>query len=147
MDNDNRVTVTVTDQNGKPKQDINVIVIGMSDFIEKGSTNVDGKITLPDGNSGYTDKNGRVNVNEYIVLVSDETKNVSGALVTYNEDSTLTVELPEESIIDYDNRITVTVLQKDGTVVKDMSVTVTDLAHRAIHNDASLTEYKAEKAA
>ena len=134
MDNDNRVTVTVTDQNGKPKQDINVIVIGMSDFIEKGSTDVDGKITLPDGNSGYTDKNGRVNVNEYIVLVSDETKNVSGALVTYNEDSTLTVELPEESIIDYDNRITVTVLQKDGTVVKDMSVTVTDKA------DASRTE-------
>lgn len=102
MDNDNRVTVTVTDQNGKPKQDINVIVIGMSDFIEKGSTDVDGKITLPDGNSGYTDKNGRVNVNEYIVLVSDETKNVSGALVTYNEDSTLTVELPEESIIVYE---------------------------------------------
>lgn len=134
MDNDNRVTVTVADQNGKPQKDINVIVIGMSDFIEKGSTDVDGKITLPDGNSGYTDKNGRVNVNEYIVLVSDEIQNISGALVTYNEDSTLTVELPEESIINYDNRVTVTVLKKDGTVVKGISVTVTD------KTDASRTE-------
>ncbi len=126
MDNDNRITVTVTDQNGNAQPNINVIVIGMSDFIEKGTTDIDGKVTLPDGNIGYTDQNGRVSVGDFIVLVSDESKNIAGALVTYNEDNTISVELPEGSVIDYDNRVTVTVLKKDGTVVKDMSVTVKD---------------------
>ncbi len=100
MDNDNRITVTVTDQNGNAQPNINVIVIGMSDFIEKGTTDIDGKVTLPDGNIGYTDQNGRVSVGDFIVLVSDESKNIAGALVTYNEDNTILVELPEGSVID-----------------------------------------------
>ncbi len=33
MNSDNRVTVTVKDQNGEAKENVNVIVIGDSDYI------------------------------------------------------------------------------------------------------------------
>lgn len=46
------ITVTVTDQNGKPQPSITVIALGEADFIEKGVTNSKGKIILPANNSG-----------------------------------------------------------------------------------------------
>lgn len=58
MNSDNRVTVTVKDQNGEAKENVNVIVIGDSDYIEKGVTNANGRATLPNKNQAYTDKNG-----------------------------------------------------------------------------------------
>lgn len=50
------------------------------------------------------------------------------ALVTLNENNSFTVLLPAENLIDYANRITVTILDKDGGTVKDMNVTVKDVA-------------------
>lgn len=120
--------ITVTDQNGQPQKDINVIVIGDKDYIEKGVTDLYGKVTVPPVNSGYTDKDGKVSVQDYYVFVADESKNIENALVTLNEDNSFTVLLPAESLIDYANRITVTVLDKDGGAVKDMNVTIKDVA-------------------
>lgn len=87
-----------------------------------------GKLTVPPVNSGYTDKDGKVSVQGYYVFVNDENKNIESALVTLNEDNSFTVLLPAESLIDYANRITVTILDKDGGTVKDMNVTVKDVA-------------------
>ncbi len=40
------------------------------------------------------------------------------------------MKLPAENMIDYANRITVTVLDKDGAPLKDISVTVSDAAEK-----------------
>lgn len=58
------VIITVTDQNGKPQTDITVIALGSADYIEKGKTDIYGKVTLPIANDGYTDDDGKVNVQQ-----------------------------------------------------------------------------------
>ncbi len=127
MDTDNRVTVTVSDSDGKRQENINVIVIGQSDYIEKGITNANGQVTLPAKNQAFTDKNGIANVGSYIVSVEDETEPVYKALVTL-EDGNILVCLPDGKEIDYHNRTTVTVKTSDGKAVSDMSVNVYDNA-------------------
>lgn len=124
---DNRITVTVKDQNGAAQENINVIVIGDADYIEKGVTNANGQVTLPTKNQSYTDKNGIANVNGYIVLVEDETEPIYTALVTVENDSVL-VCLPDGKIIDYHNRTSVTVRTSDGEAVEGISVNVYDNA-------------------
>ena len=99
MNSDNRVTVTVKDQNGEAKENVNVIVIGDSDYIEKGVTNANGQATLPNTNQAYTDKNGTAKVNGYIVLVEDETEPVYMALVTVDDNGVM-VCLPDGQKID-----------------------------------------------
>lgn len=125
-------TVTVTDQNGKPQKDITVIVIGDKDYIEKGVTDVYGKVTLPPVNSGYTDDAGMVDVRGFNVIVNDEHKFIENALVTLNEDETLSIVLPSESLIDYSNRITVTVLSENGKYIKDLKITVSDVTEKYV---------------
>lgn len=129
---DSPAIITVTDQNGEPQKGVNVIVIGDKDYIEKGVTDMYGKVTVPSVSSGYTDNDGKVSVQEYYVVVSDESKQIPNAFVTLNEDSTISVKLPAESLIDYANRITVTVLDKNGNPVKDISVTVSDIAEKTM---------------
>lgn len=124
---DNRITVTVKDQNGAVQENVNVIVIGDADYIEKGITNANGQVTLPTKNQAYTDKNGIANVNGYIVLVEDETEPIYTALVTVENDSVL-VCLPDGKIIDYHNRKSVTVQTSDGEAVEGISVNVYDNA-------------------
>ncbi|HBL81415.1 MAG TPA: hypothetical protein DD391_02250 [Clostridiales bacterium] len=125
---DSPAIIHITDQNGEPQKGVTVIVIADKDYIEKGVTDMYGKLTVPPVNSGYTDKDGKVSVQGYYVFVNDENKNIESALVTLNEDNSFTVLLPAESLIDYANRITVTILDKDGGTVKDMNVTVKDVA-------------------
>ena len=124
---DNRITVTVKDQNGEVQENINVIVIGDADYIEKGVTNANGQVTLPTKNQAYTDKNGTANVNGYIVLVEDETEPIYMALVTVDDNGVM-VCLPDGKKIDYHNRTTVTVMKSDGEAVEGMSVNVYDNA-------------------
>ena len=121
------VIVTITDHNGKAQADVTVIALGDADFIEKGKTDIYGKITLPTSADGYTDEEGHVNVNELNVLVNDELGAIADAYVKYNDDNTITVTLPEEKTITYANRITVTVTDSIGGAVKDKSVTVNDI--------------------
>ena len=121
------VIVTITDHNGEAQADVTVIALGDADFIEKGKTDIYGKITLPTSADGYTDEEGHVNVNELNVLVNDELGAIVDAYVKYNDDNTITVRLPEEKTITYANRITVTVTDSIGGAVKDKSVTVNDI--------------------
>ena len=129
---DSPAIITVTDQNGNPQKGVSVIVIADKDYIEKGTTDMYGKLTVPPVNSGLTDKDGKVNLQSYYVFVNDEKGYIENALVTLNEDNSFTVKLPAENMIDYANRITVTVLDKDGTPLKDISVTVSDAAEKSI---------------
>ena len=124
---DSPAIITITNQNGEPQKDVSVIVIADKDYIEKGLTDRYGKLTVPPVNSGYTDKDGKVNVNGFNVIVNDETKQIENAFVTLNDDNTISVLLPTENLIDYSNRICVTVLDKDGAAVKDMTVKVIDV--------------------
>lgn len=54
---ENPVIVTITDHNGNPQSDVTVIALGDADFIEKGKTDIYGKLTLPTASDGYTDEN------------------------------------------------------------------------------------------
>lgn len=125
---ENPVIVTITDHDGNAQADVTVIALGDADFIEKGKTDIYGKITLPTASDGYTDEDGKVNVDELNVIVNDEIGVIPGAYVQHNEDGSITVTLPEEKTISYANRITVTVLDSIGTAVKEKSVTVKDIA-------------------
>ena len=67
---------------------------------------------------------------------------IENALVTLNEDNSFSVKLPAENMIDYANRITVTVLDKDGAPLKDISVTVSDAAE---NSESGITNADGEK--
>lgn len=123
MDATNRITVTVKDADGNAQQNVNVIVIGDNDYIEKGATNANGQITVPTKNQAYTDKKGVANVDGYIVNVADETEPIYNALVTVTDDC-ITVELPDGKTITPDNRIIVGVAGTDGKGVNGVDVTV-----------------------
>ena len=125
------VIITVTDHNGTAQKDVTIIAIGMGDYIEKGTTDMYGKVTLPITDEGYTDNDGKVNVEEINVIVNDETELIPDAFVKHNEDGSINITLPENKGISYDNRITVTVLDSMGNPVKDRSVTVSDNAEKS----------------
>lgn len=59
---DSPAIITVTNPSGEPQKGVNVIVIGDKDYIEKGVTDMYGKVTVPPVNSGYTDNDGKVSV-------------------------------------------------------------------------------------
>ena len=125
---ENPVIVTITDHEGNPQIDITVIAMGDADFVEKGKTDYNGKIILPTAADGYTDENGKVNVDELNVIVNDELGVIPNAYVKHNEDGSISVTLLDEKTISYANRITVTVLDSVGKPVSEKSVTVTDIA-------------------
>ena len=133
FDADNRITITVVTEKGEPVTKLRVQLIGDGDFVENGYTNVNGQITLPMSNTDITDGNGNGEVGEidgdkiydYIVTVSDENGFIENALITLvTDDSAVLVCLPEGSVIDYYNRITVKVVKSDGTAVEGWKVTV-----------------------
>lgn len=140
---ENPVIITVTDQNGNAQTGVTVIALGDADYIEKGVTDLYGQVTVPPVNAGYTNSDGRVTVQGYNVTVTNETGNIAGALVmlttTQNapdendavtESENISVQLPENiKVDDYDNRVTVTVLNKaDNAPVSGMPITITEAA-------------------
>ena len=124
------VIIIVTDQNGVAQKDITIIAIGNDDYIEKGKTDIYGRVTLPITDKGYTDDNGKVNVEQLNVIVNDEAELIPNAYVVHDEDGTISVTLPDDKSITYDNRITVTVLDSMGKAVENISVTVSDKAEK-----------------
>lgn len=122
------VIITVTDQNGNAQADVTVIALGDADYMEKGVTDMYGKVTLPITNEGYTDENGKVNVNGINVIVNDELGFIQNAYVVHNENGSIAVTLPEDKAISHANRITVTVLDSVGNPIAENPVTVTDIA-------------------
>ena len=125
------VIITVTDQNGSAQTGITVIALGDADYMEKGVTDIYGKLTLPTASDGYTDENGKVNVDNIYVVVNDETGLIANAYVVHNEDGTISVTLPEGKVISHANRVTVTVLDSLGKGIQDVNVTVADNAENA----------------
>ena len=91
-----------------------------------------GKITLPTAKDGFTDDTGKVRIDGMYVFVNDESGAIENAFVKLNDDSTISVTLPDETSIDYANRITVTVTDKDGNPLKDISVTVSDTMEKSL---------------
>ena len=126
------VIITVTDQHGQPQQGVTVITLGDADYIEKGVTDMFGKITLPTAKDGFTDDTGKVRIDGMYVFVNDENGVISNAFVKLNDDDTVSVALPDGTNIDYANRITVTVTDKDGNPLKDISVTVSDTVENSL---------------
>lgn len=133
FNNDNRITVTVVTEKGEPVSGLRVQLIGDSDFVENGYTNIKGQITLPMSNTDITDDKGNGEVGEiigdkiydYIVTVSDETGLIRDALITLiADDNSVLVCLPTDKVIDYFNRTTVKVVCSDGTPVEDWKVSV-----------------------
>ena len=126
------VIITVTDQHGQPQQGITVITLGDADYIEKGVTDMFGKITLPTAKDGFTDDTSKVRIDGMYVFVNDENGAIENAFVKLNDDSTISVTLPDGTSIDYANRITVTVTDKDGNPLKDIFVTVSDTEENSL---------------
>ena len=126
------VIITVTDQHGQSQQGVTVITLGDADYIEKGVTDMFGKITLPTAKDGFTDDTGKVRIDGMYVFVNDENGAIENAFVKLNEDDTISVTLPDGTNIDYANRITVTVTDKDGNPQKDISVTVSDKTEKSL---------------
>ncbi len=126
------VIITVTNQHGQPQHGVTVITLGDADYIEKGVTDMFGKITLPTAKDGFTDDTGKVRIDGMYVFVNDENGAIENAFVKLNDDSTISVTLPDETSIDYANRITVTVTDKDGNPLKDISVTVSDTVENSL---------------
>ena len=91
-----------------------------------------GKITLPTARDGFTDDTGKVRIDGMYVFVNDENGAISNAFVKLNDDDTVSVTLPDGTNIDYANRITVTVTDKDGNPLKDISVTVSDKTEKSL---------------
>lgn len=76
-----------------------------------------------------TDTNGEAVVGGYLVIVTDtDTKNpVANATVALNENGTISVELPNNRLLDYADQTTVTVLLVDDKKpVEGMDIAVTD---------------------
>ena len=133
FDKDNRITVTVVTEKGNPVQGLRIQLIGGGDYIESGYTNIRGQVTLPVSNTDVTDENGNANVGDtdgdriydYIVVVSNADGFIKDALITLlTDDNSVLVCLPEGTVIDYYNRISIKVMKTDGTPVQDWKVTV-----------------------
>ena len=133
FDKDNRITVTVVTEKGEPVKKLRVQLIGDSDYVENGYTNIKGQVTLPMSNTDITDDNGNGEIGDtdgnkiydYIVTVSDEQGFIKNALITLvTKDEAILVCLPEGKVIDYFNRITVKLIRADGTPVEGWKVSV-----------------------
>ncbi len=127
---ENPIIITVSDHNGNAQKNVTVIALGDADFIEKGITDIYGKITLPAASEGFTDADGKVNVDNINVIVSDELAVIPNAYVVHNEDGSITITLPEGKSISYANRTTVAVLDSMGKPIVNTTVIIKDLAEK-----------------
>ncbi len=138
LDENNRVTVTVTDHQKTPQNSKNVIVKGAGQTLQ-GQTNKDGKLTVPAFDSAYTDETGTALLGQYTVIVTDKmSQPVVKALVTLinrNDRDAFTVLLPDGRLLDANDQTTVTVLLMDGTPSPSVNIQVTD------HNGNRASKY------
>ncbi len=129
---ENKVNIRVINENdGSPVKGITVTVTDINGGTASDITNSAGIAIVPVSDTDITDANGNAQVkdengNMYNVNVATETKgNIEGAEVKI-ADGKITVTLPDGTVIDYADRTTVTVADKDNAPVKDMSVNVKD---------------------
>lgn len=145
LDANHRVTVTVTDQEQAPQNNVTVIVKNDLGSKEQGQTNKDGKLTVPSTLSAYTDDTGTAVVGQYTVIVTDSEKApVVKALVTLIEGGddakdAFTVLLPDGRLLDANDKTTVTILLPTAKPATGLHVTVLDAMenHAAKDTDSS----------
>ena len=138
LDFADRTTVTVFNtENQTAATDLNIFVADDNGNNATGVTDENGQFIAPDQKSSTGDDNGTIGKEDgdskftYVVRVTDKLNIVIPNCETYiGESNNIVVKLPAENMIDYANRITVTVLDKDGAPLKDISVTVSDAAEK-----------------
>lgn len=132
MDEHNRITVTVTNHERVPQQDVTVIVRSDLGGTAQGKTNKDGKLTVPAVESADTDETGTAVVGQYTVIVTNrEEIPIQGARVTLlpgaeESEDAFTVRLPNGRLLDGNDQTVVTVLLPDTTPAKGRNVEVSD---------------------
>ncbi len=125
------VIVTVTDQNGAAQKNVTIIALGDNDYIEKGKTDIYGRVTLPMVSEGFTNNQGHVTVDNINIIVNDEIGLIPDAFVKHSEDGTVLVVLPEGKTISHANRITVSVLDSEGLAIAGKTIIVTDTEEKS----------------
>ena len=128
---DNKVNIkAVNEDDNTPVKGITVNVTDTADGAASDVTNSNGIAIVPVSNTDITDAAGNAQVkdnngNLYNVVVEDTAAKIENAYVEIKEGK-ISVKLPDTSELTTSNQTTVTVTDKDGQPVKDMSVTVTD---------------------
>lgn len=132
LDVENRTYIKVINENDKsPVKGITVNVTDCTGAAASDITNSNGIAVVPVKDTDITDGNGNAQIkdnegNLYNVNVSTETKgNIENAVVTIS-DSKISVTLPDGTVIDHNDRTTVTVTDRDAKPVSGISVTVKD---------------------
>ena len=131
---ESRTYIKVINENDKTP--INGITINVTDSADANAsdiTNSEGIAVVPVTDTDITDGSGNAQVkdnagNLYNVNVATETKgNIENAVVNI-ADGKITVTLPDGTVIDYNDRTTVTVTDRDTKPVVGMPVNVKDTA-------------------
>lgn len=129
---DNKVNIKVVNEDDKtPVKGITVNVTDTSGGADSDITNSNGIAVVPVSDTDITDSAGNAQIkdnngNLYNVNVATETKgNIEGAIVQ-TADGKITVTLTDGIVIDYSDRTTVTVTDRDNTPVAEMTVNVKD---------------------
>lgn len=129
---ENKVNIRVINENdGSPVKGITVNVTDTAKNAASDITNSNGIAVVPVSDSDVTDTNGNAQVkddkgNFYNINVATETRgNIEGAVVQI-ADGKITVALPDGTVIDYNDRTTVTVTDRDTKPVSDMPVNIRD---------------------
>ena len=134
LDVENRTYIKVINENDKtPVKGIIINVTDSTDATASDITNSEGIAVVPVTDTDVTDGSGNAQVkdsegNLYNVNVATETKgNIENAVVNI-ADGKITVTLPDGTVIDYNDRTTVTITDRDTKPVVGMSVNVKDNA-------------------
>ena len=132
LDGNDQTVVTVLLPDTTPAKGLNVEVSDAKDNHAAKDTDKSGQIIVPDAtgsageiigtDTGNPDKSNTVNVN----VTDEDGKPVDGAEIAVDEDSEVSVTLPDEFAFDEDGPVTVTVTDNQGEAKPDVPVTVTD---------------------
>lgn len=132
LDAKNKTNIRVIDENiGEPVKGITVTVNDTAGISASDLTNSQGIAVVPVSDTDITDVNGNAQVMDsnnklYNINVATEDKgNIEGAIVKV-ADEKITVTLPDGTVIDYTDRTTVTVTDKDSAPVVGMPINVKD---------------------
>ena len=133
FDYHNRITLALTDAEGNPVKDMTVVFTDGNGNTETIVSDENGKAIVPPVHKDMTDTEGKAVVSGYNVVITDEKAPIANAYLEM-VDGKISVVLPENSVLDLANRITVTVTDSEDKPVKDMSVTVKDNTERTETN-------------
>lgn len=128
LDKENRISVTVTDQDNEPVAGLEVTVSDKTGKSAVDTTNKFGIAIVPVTESDTSDDKGGIIKDEamrYTVTVENNDGSVSGSAISI-DDGKISVVLPETHTLITSNQTKVTVVDKDAQPVKGISVTVTD---------------------